>query len=80
MNREAEARYRNNPKYWDRYAFANSVDPDQMLQNATSDQGTVCHTYSNILDTSMGSRMGCFIFSNISSKELSVPILRVNRV
>ena len=23
--------YRNNPKYWDRQAFANSVDPDQML-------------------------------------------------
>ena len=26
--------YRNNPKYWDRYAFANSEDPDQMPQNA----------------------------------------------
>ena len=25
--------YSNNPKYWDRQAFANSVDPDQMLQN-----------------------------------------------
>ena len=23
--------YRNNPKYWDRYAFANSTDPDQTL-------------------------------------------------
>ena len=23
----------NNTKYWDRYAFANSVDPDQMPQN-----------------------------------------------
>ena len=23
----------NNPKYWDRYVFANSVDPDQMPQN-----------------------------------------------
>ena len=24
--------YHNNPKYWDRQAFANSVDPDQTLQ------------------------------------------------
>ena len=30
---------RKNPKYWDRLAWANSVDPDQMLQNAASDQG-----------------------------------------
>ena len=27
----------NNPKYWDRKAFANSVDPDQMPQNEESD-------------------------------------------
>ena len=31
--------YRNNPKYWDRQAFANSIDPDQTLQNVPSDQG-----------------------------------------
>ena len=31
--------YRNNPKYWDRQVLANSVDPDQMPQNAASDQG-----------------------------------------
>ena len=31
--------YRNNPKYWDRQAFVNSVDLDQMSQTATSDQG-----------------------------------------
>ena len=37
--------YRNNPKYWDRQAFANSVDPDQMPQNAASDQGLVCLSY-----------------------------------
>ena len=24
--------YINNPKYWDRQAWANSLDPDQMLQ------------------------------------------------
>ena len=27
----------NNPNYWDRQAWANNVDPDQMLQNAASD-------------------------------------------
>ena len=32
-------KYRNNSKYWDRYAFANCVDPDQTPQNAASDQG-----------------------------------------
>ena len=30
--------YRNNPKYWDRQAFANNVDPDQMLLNVASNQ------------------------------------------
>ena len=34
--------YYNNPKYWDRHAWTNSVDPDQMLQNAASDQGLHC--------------------------------------
>ena len=30
------------PKYWDRQARANSVDPDQMPQNTVSDQGLSC--------------------------------------
>ena len=30
--------YHNNPEYWDRQAWANSVDPDQTPQNAPSDQ------------------------------------------
>ena len=30
--------YSNNPKYWDKQAWANSADPDQMLQNVVSDQ------------------------------------------
>ena len=37
----------NNPKYWDRQAFANSVDPYQMLQKAVIRVYTVCHTHSN---------------------------------
>ena len=40
--------YRNNPKDWDRQAFANSVDPDQMPQNAASDQGQHCLTYKQL--------------------------------
>ena len=34
--------YHNNLKYWDRQACANSVDPDQMPQNAASEQGLHC--------------------------------------
>ena len=34
--------YRNNPKYWDRQAFAKSVDPDQTPHNVASDQGLHC--------------------------------------
>ena len=46
-------KYHNNPRYWDRQAQANSVDPDQMA----SDQGLHClQSSSNILDTSVGSK------------------------
>ena len=34
--------YHNNPKYWDRQASANSVDPDQMLHSVMSDQDLYC--------------------------------------
>ena len=37
--------YRNNPKYWDRQAFANSVDPDKTMQSAASEQGLHCLPY-----------------------------------
>ena len=37
--------YHNNPKYWDREAFANCVDPDQTRQNAASDLGLHCLPY-----------------------------------
>ena len=32
-------------RYWDRKAFANSVDPDQMLQNEASDQNPLFAIY-----------------------------------
>ena len=35
----------NNPKYWDRQAFANSVEPNQMQQNVASNQGLHCLPY-----------------------------------
>ena len=34
--------YHNYPKYWDRQAIANSVDPDHTLQNTASDQALHC--------------------------------------
>ena len=34
--------YHNNPKHWDRQVCTNSVDPDQKLQNAASNQGLHC--------------------------------------
>ena len=34
--------YHNDPKYWNRQARGNSVDPDQKPQNAFSDQGLHC--------------------------------------
>ena len=37
--------YHNNPKYWDRQTFANSVEPDQMLQNVASNQVLPCLPY-----------------------------------
>ena len=50
--------YCNSRKYWDRWAFANSLDPDQTPQYAASDWGL----HSNILDTSRGCRMDYFKF------------------
>ena len=52
----------NNPKYCDRQAYANSVDPDQTPQNRASDQGLHCLTSSTILDTSTGSKIDFFEF------------------
>ena len=51
--------YCNNPKYWDRQAYANSVDQDQKQGNqgnAASDQGLHClpiiqkfYTYQSVV-------------------------------
>ena len=41
----SEKCYHNNRKYWERQVFANSVDPDQMAQNAASDLSLDCLPY-----------------------------------
>ena len=55
----------NNPKYWDRYVFANSVNPDQTLQNViTLSTGTDIpnsvdpdQTLQNVITLSIGTDM-----------------------
>ena len=55
--------YDNNPKFWDRQAWANSEDPDQTLETVASDQVyTVCYSSNTFLDTSVGSKMDLFKF------------------
>ena len=54
--------YCNNPKYWDRQAWAIGIDPEQMPQNVASGQGLHCHSFSTILDTSTGSKIAFFFF------------------
>ena len=42
---------RNNLKYWDRQAFAKSVDPNQTPQYAESDQSLHCLPYIKLYFT-----------------------------
>ena len=72
----AEQHYHNNPKYWDRQAWANSVNPDQMLQNRASDQDLYCLPLIQlILDISPGSQIWLTFKSMVRS--YGAPILRV---
>ena len=69
--------YHNNPKYLDRHAWANSVDPNQMLWCLIRVY-TDCHSSSTILDTSTGSKI--FFSSNFRTsmvRSWGIPILRV---
>ena len=51
------ASYHINPKYWDRQAWADSVDPDQMLKNKASSQDLYCLQFiQQFLDISMHSK------------------------
>ena len=56
---EVKQKYRNDPKFSDRYVLANSADPDQTAQ---SDQGhTVCY-YLHRLDSLLYGRATKFKF------------------
>ena len=57
---------RNNPRYWDRQAWANGVDPDQMPQNVIR-VFTVCHSSSIILDILTGSMQADAVFPGNTS-------------
>ena len=58
--------YSNNPKYWDKQAWANIADPDQILQNVVSDQDlTFGHSPCTILDTSAGSKIDFQILGQV---------------
>ena len=59
LERQGISRFsRTRVEYWDKQACANSVDPDKGLIRVY----TICHSSSNILDTSTGSRMASFKF------------------
>ena len=64
--------YPNNHKYFDRQAWANSVDPDQTPQNAASDQGLRCLSLNQqFLETSKSNLRDSFKIKY--SKELWCP-------
>ena len=48
------------PKYLDRETWANSVDPNQMLQNAVSACGLQFATHTSVLDSSAGCKIDLF--------------------
>ena len=49
------------PKYLDKQACAKNVDPDQMMQNAISNNGLYCLLLiQQFLDTSTGSKKHLF--------------------
>ena len=47
-------RYSNNPKFWDRKAFANSVDLDQTSQNMVSDQSSLFAIHTRVVPVNRG--------------------------
>ena len=60
--------------YLDKQASANSVDPDEMLQNAASHQGLNCLSLIQIfLDTTSGGKLYLYKFYNKYGKVLKCP-------
>ena len=56
--------------YLVRYACANSVDPDETPQNATSHQGLHCLPFIQLLDTTLGITLYLFRFKIKYGREL----------
>ena len=49
--------------YLDRQVWANSVDPDEILQNVASHQGLHClPLIQQFLDTTLGSKLYMYLF------------------
>ena len=75
-------------KYWDRPAWENSIDPDQTLQNAASDQGLTLFSipipfpphHKQCYATSTDRKMDNFNFRTSTVRSYGVSILRVNMV
>ena len=65
--------YRIYPKFLDRQAGANSVYPNQILQNVVSDQSALFPSHQAIFCTLAGSKMNLFKFFNKYIKELRCP-------
>ena len=67
--------------YSDRQTWANSVDPDEMLQNAASHQGLHClPLIQQFLDTTSGSKCTCSNSRTSMVQSWGVQILKVNTV
>ena len=80
-NLKIDLRYHNNPTYWDRQAYVNSIDPDLMPQNTASDQGLHClPLIQQALATMTGSKMDVQIFGKEKEGVKGVPIFRVNAI
>ena len=56
------------PKYSDRHTWADREEPDQMLQNAASDQGLHCLPLSHIQHTNRYMWSTMDLFTNLLDK------------
>ena len=69
-----QPKYHNNPKYWDREACANCVDPDQMPQMQHLIRVyTVCNSSQQFVYKSTSSNMDLFDFRTSMIKNFKCP-------
>ena len=59
------------PSYWNWQAWTNSVDPDQMLHSAASDQGPHCLPLIQQIWTLTGSKIDLFKYLDKYGEELT---------